>query len=188
MSLPRELSLRATREGLRLVQQPAREFQRLRGRHHRLDNTSAAEANAWLGHRAITNELLEIAVEFEPAGSAGIFGLKLRTGADEVVTVGCDLSQNRSYLDRTRSGRTDFYSKFTGTHEGPLRLHHGRVQLRAIVDRSSVEVFLNGGETVISDVFFPSAEERHVELFSRSNLPQPKVRSLDVWELKSVWR
>jgi fructan beta-fructosidase len=188
MSLPRELTLRSTPDGFRLVQQPVRELRKLRGRRHRLRNASVAEANAWLERRAIQSELLELAVEFEPVGNTNNFGLKLRTGENQTLILACDLAQKRVYLDRTHAGRADFHPKFAGTHESPLGVRDGRVQLHAILDASSVEVFLNGGGSVITDLFFPSGTQRHLEVFSLSGLSQPEVRSLDVWELKSAWR
>ncbi len=188
MSLPRELALRTTPDGLRLVQQPVRELRQLRGRHHRLRNASVAEANAWLGRRAIASELLEIATEFEPVENTGNFGLKLRVGANESLTIVCDLAQRRVYLDRTHSGRTDFQPKFSGIHEAPMRLRDGRLQLHAIVDRSSVEVFLNEGEGVVTDLFFASSNQRELEILSSTSLAPPKVRRLDVWEERSVWK
>src|SRR5262249_36489525 len=120
----------------------AREVRKLRGRHHRLGNASLVKANTCLQRSAIASELLDIAVEFEPAGTTDNFGLKLRTGDSESLIIGCDLAHGHAYLDRIHASRGDFHPKFTGIHDAPLRLRDGRVPLRAIVNASSVEVFL----------------------------------------------
>ncbi|MBM3834293.1 MAG: glycoside hydrolase family 32 protein [Verrucomicrobia bacterium] len=186
MTVPRELELRTTPQGLRLVQEPVGELRTLRGKNRRLRNASGVAANAWLSKQVWNNPLHEIEAEFAPVESAGQFGLKLITGSAEEMVVGCDAAQGRLYVDRTRSGRTNFHSKFAAVHEAPLRLPNGRVRLRLFLDTSSLEVFANDGESVVTDLILPNASERRIELFSSGELP--KVKTLEVWELRSVWR
>ena len=185
MSLPRELALRVTPEGLRLVQEPARESQKLRGEHSRLRNAGIAGANDWLQKRGPFGELLEITVEMKPVDATGELGVLLGIGQGE-TQVCYDAAQGRLYLDRTRSGRSDFHAKFSARHEAPLPLRDQRLRLHIFVDSSSVEVFANDGEIVLTDLIFPSAEPRRLELFSKTG--RPEIMALDVWELKSIWK
>jgi fructan beta-fructosidase len=184
MSVPRELALRRSADGLRLVQQPARELARLRDTHHYFDGDSLDEANAWLQKKSIRGDALELLVEFEPI-SSGHEGVKLFKGAREVTIVGVDRDKGRVYVDRTRSGNVTFHSKFSGLHEGPLATRNLPVKFRIFVDAGSIEVFVNDGERVFTELVFPSENSRGVELFARESA---KLRSLDVWPLKSIWR
>jgi sucrose-6-phosphate hydrolase SacC (GH32 family) len=183
MSLPRELALRASRDGVRLVQQPARELRQLRARHHRFRNATVNDANTWLKKRESLGELLEVVLEFESAGKAGIFGLRVSTGESEETRVGCDLANGRLSLDRTRSGRVDFHPGFTGLHEAPLSAHDGHLKLHLFLDTASIEAFANDGKPVLTGLIFPSGGDRKLELFSNSDAL--KVKALDVWELKT---
>jgi len=187
MSLPRELILRETPDGLRMTQQPARELRKLRRRHQGLRGASLSDANAWLQKRGEFGESFEMLVEFEPAGGGPAFGIVLRTAPGEETRVGCNPANGVIALDGKRSGRTDFHPKFSGVHEAPLRLLDGRVRLHLFVDASSVEVFANDGEQVMTDLIFPSVSPRRVELFGPGDQRRPHVKSLDVWEMKSVW-
>jgi fructan beta-fructosidase len=182
MSLPRELALRASPGGLRLVQRPVRELRQLRARHHRFRNATVNDANTWLEKRESLGELLEIVIEFGSAGKAGNFGLRLRSGGSEEARVGCDLANGRLSLDRTRSGRVDFHPRFAGLHEAPLPPHDGHLKLHVFLDTSSIEAFANDGEPVLTGLIFPSSGNRKLELFSSSDAL--KVKALDVWELK----
>jgi fructan beta-fructosidase len=53
--------------------------------------------------------------------------------------------------------------------------------LHILLDRCSVEVFANDGETVISDVIFPSGSSMGLELFAEGG--ELKITQLDVFQL-----
>jgi sucrose-6-phosphate hydrolase SacC (GH32 family) len=157
MSIPRELDLLQTADGLRLAQTPVRELRKLRGPRHRFRGGAIDQANAWLGRNEIAGDTLELVVEFN-ANSGGREGVKLLKGAREAVVVGLDRDRGRLYLDRTQSGNVTFHPKFPDVQEAPLRSPHGRVRLHIFVDACSVEVFLNEGERVLTSLAFPSTE------------------------------
>src|SRR5688572_24548454 len=83
MSLPRELTLRDTPGGLRLIQYPVRELARLRGKRHRLTKATLAKANTWLGQRKLESQLLQIGIEFESVPATGELGLRIVTDPNE---------------------------------------------------------------------------------------------------------
>jgi fructan beta-fructosidase len=113
-------------------------------------------------------------------------GLKVRKGNDEETVIGVNTKQAELFVDRTRSGNVGFDNKFAGRHAGPIRLDHGKkVKLHIFIDRSSVEVFGNGGECVISERVFPGHASDGVELYAQGE--GGRVLRLDVWNLKSVW-
>ena len=188
MSLPRELTLRKTSDGLRLVQTPVRELEKLRGKQHRLTQATLAEANAWLQRQKFGGGLLEILAEFEAIPPTGEFGLRLVTGADEATTVRCNTAHQRLTLDRTRSGRADFHPNFSGVHEAPMRLTERRLRLHLFLDTSSLEVFAADGETVLTDLILPNSGDRKLELFSNPGTASPNLRSLQIWELRPARR
>ena len=68
---------------------------------------------------------------------------------------------------------------------GPVRWRDGRITLRILFDRSTVEVFANDGETVISDRVFPTQPLNRVEVIGAGTaVPKPAL----LHELRSVWR
>lgn len=183
-SLPRELGLKTSDGRVRLVQQPVAELTRLRGEHRRLTDR-IVEGRMALGQRGMAGRALEIIAEFE-AGTAAEFGLKVRAGSGEETAVGYDVQRGEVFVDRTRSGKTDFHPLFAGRHGGPLALRQGRTRLRLVVDWSSVEVFAGEGETVITDLIFPSAASDGLELYAKGGAA--RLVSLDVWKLRSIWK
>ena len=75
-------------------------------------------------------------------------------------------------MDRTRSGRTDFHRAFSSRHEAPLRLIDGRGALRLLLDTSSLEVFAQNGETVLTELIFPTAGPRDLSLTNDGEAPR----------------
>ncbi len=181
MSLPRELTLRATAEGPRLMQQPVREMRRLRTAHHATRRLTVDEVNARLAGPRFAGPLLEFDVEFAVQGN-GRFGLEVHRGPQTLTRIECDPAVGRLRLDRTRSGRTDFHPAFPAVFEAPLAVRDGRVRLQVWCDTSSVEVFANDGETVLTALVFPGPADTGWRLFGES--PDLRVRRLDVWRLR----
>jgi sucrose-6-phosphate hydrolase SacC (GH32 family) len=185
MSIPREVGLRQTAEGIQLVQQPVREMESLRDQHYRFKGGAFAEANAWLAGNHIAGQQLEIAVEFEPA-HAGVEGIKVLKGRNQATTIGVDRDRRQVFVDRTQSGIVNFHPKFSGRYGAPLDTPGSRVKLHIFVDAGSVEVFANDGERVITCLVFPSADSRGVEFFQSEK--DAKISSVQAWTLKSVWQ
>ena len=188
MSIPRELTLRETPDGLRLIQQPVRELTKLRGKRHRIAKASLAEANAWLARFQPAGDLLEVVVEFESLPVAGELGLRIITGANESTAVRYQTGQERLSLDRAQSGRMNFHPKFAGAHEAPMRVKDGRLRLHLFLDTSSLEVFAADGESVLTDLILPTSSRRQLEVFAGRDADRLRVRSLEVWELSRAWR
>jgi fructan beta-fructosidase len=183
-SVPRTLALRTTRDGVRLVQQPVAELQRLRGAGRRLGSQPIPVGSTPLAARGISGTALEIVAELE-VGTASELGLKVRTGRNEGTVIGVDPRAGRLFVDRTRSGQVGFHPEFTGRHAGPLPIENGRVRLRILVDRSSVEVFGGDGRTVITDQIFPDPASDGVALYAKGG--PARLVTLEAWPLQSAW-
>jgi len=181
-SIPRLLALRRLAEGIRLVQQPVRQLQGLRGRHVVVDSESVEAANRALQSQGVKGDTLEIAAQIDPGG-ASEFGLKVRKGAAEETVIGFDPARSRWFVDRTRSGDTSFDPKFPGRQTAPLILAGRKlVTLHVFVDRCSVEAFAEDWETVISDLIFPSPASQGIELYSKGG--KARIVRLNVWNLE----
>jgi sucrose-6-phosphate hydrolase SacC (GH32 family) len=185
MSLPRELALRQTAAGLRMTQRPISELKKLRGTHHSYSPLSLTDASSWLVRQQFRSELLELEAEFAVPSEASEFSINIVTGPDELTAVR-RTADGKLLLDRTRSGVTNFHRKFPAAHEAPLPARNGVVSLRLFLDTSSLEVFGNEGEAVITDLILPKSGPRTVTLTTSG--AAPRVKKLDVWELKSAWR
>jgi sucrose-6-phosphate hydrolase SacC (GH32 family) len=97
-----------------------------------------------------------------------------------------DRELGRVFTDRTQSGNVNFHPKFSGVYDAPLAARDGKVSLHIFVDACSVEVFVNNGEHVFTDLVYPSPGSRGVEFFGPES--DSKITALDLWNLKSAWK
>jgi fructan beta-fructosidase len=67
-----------------------------------------------------------------------------------------------------------------------LPARDGSVSLHLFLDTSSVEVFGNGGEVVLTELILPRSNVRSLKLTANSQ--PPRVKKIEVWELKSAWQ
>ena len=183
MTVPRVLTLRPSAEGLKLLQRPVAELAKLRRPNPRTFNGgSIAAANEWLKKQSDLPSLLEMEVELDGVSTGNAVNLQLHTAADEFTELNIDGTNSRIAFDRTRSGKTDFHPEFPGRHEAPLRIRDGRVTLHLLLDTSSIEIFAQDGETVLTELIFPQSGPRAVTIQSKKD--GPKVHSITIRELK----
>lgn len=185
-SIPRELKLKAFTEGVRVVQTPVKELETIRGTSKKWKNLtiSPASHNVLAGQ---SGEAYEINAEFKVSpDSAAEFGFKIRTGEKQFTKVGYDRRNAKLFVDRSKSGNVTFNPAFdTGKETAPLKPVNGKVKMRIFVDRSSVEVFGNDGQQVITDVILPDRSSKGLELYAANG--DVKVKSLRIHPLKKVW-
>jgi len=182
LTVPRLLDVRSTAQGLRLAQRPVPALQQLRGQgYHWGCQTVAPGTNLLSG---ITGQTLEIVGEFTPS-AATEFGFRVRAHGDHDTTIGYKPETSTLFVDRTASGLTSFSPSFPGRHEAPLPRAHGSIKIHLFVDWSSVEVFGNDGEAVITDLIFPDVDDSGLELYTCGGAVT--LRSLDVYPVMSIW-
>jgi fructan beta-fructosidase len=163
-SIPRQLRLRRFAEGLRLVQQPVEELQKLTKSIYYGKNADIASINAQLAPMEM-NVALEIDVEFMP-GSARESGLKIRTGEGEATLVGYDAKSQELFIDRRLSGISSFSEHFAQMQRAPLLPEGGKISMQIFLDTCSVEVFARDGATVFSDLIFPTSQNLRLEFYA----------------------
>lgn len=188
-TIPRTVALRPVDGRLHLVQQPVQELNTLREHHvHlegiRLPDATKTDATKTLTNNGISGDTLELMADFFP-GSASTVGLTIRVGKRERTIVGYDAASHSVFTDRTRSGSSSIGGGFPARHTAPLTAHKDHVSLHVLVDRSSVEVFANGGERVLTHRIFPAPGSTGVSVFATGGTAE--VASLDAWTLRSVW-
>lgn len=184
MTVPREFKLSYDKEsGVTLVQNPIQELTKLRNKKVAFQNKTINQHTNLLS--GIQGDIFEIIAEITlNPDSQDVFSLTLRKGALDIVEMGYSYRDSHVYIDRTSCGEA-FDENYPGIHKAPLKSKNGKLKLHIFLDRSSVELFANDGETVITDQIFPIEGSSGMELFA---VGKSNITRLEIYELKSIWR
>ncbi|MFN8380305.1 MAG: glycoside hydrolase family 32 protein [Anaerolineales bacterium] len=180
-SLPREMALTSTMEGVRLVQSPIHELESLRVEGLHWKNQILQPGQNLLND--LIGDAFEIVAEFQVQALTNSFGFHIRQGSGERTTVGYNSRSQKVFIDRTISGQSAFHTGFAAVHSAHLEPQNEVVCLHIFVDRCSVEVFANNGIAAISDLIYPSPQSLGLELFTEGS--EIFIKSLDVYPLSS---
>ncbi|MCB0204697.1 MAG: glycoside hydrolase family 32 protein [Anaerolineae bacterium] len=183
MSLPLEVSMEL--DG-RLCVEPAQELASLRSQHWSFAGRLLADGtDEFLPD--VSGDALEIVAQFE-ALSAGEFGLKLRASPDgrEYTRLIVQPTQHQVIIKRDNTSLLGDLDRDLCTAPIPAQGANGTITLRIFLDRSVLEVFVNGGLSSVVARIYPSLPESlGVGLFSRGG--SARLKSLDIWSLASIW-
>ncbi|MFD0229785.1 GH32 C-terminal domain-containing protein [Streptomyces hirsutus] len=163
--------------------EPITEAAGLRGpRLARIRQTSVAEANRRLA--GVFGDLLDIQAVIEPRGARTIT-LAVRACADgtEETLLTYDTAERRFLIDRGRSSLDPDVRK--GVHGGSVDLDGGRLTLRVLLDRSMLEAYVNGTNSITSRVYPTREDATGLRLTSEGG--SARVVSLDVWRMNGAY-
>ncbi|MET8248703.1 glycoside hydrolase family 32 protein [Streptomyces sp. NPDC005202] len=184
LSVPRELTLTDTGDGVRLVQRPVPELTALRTSTTTRANLSVgpASANPLSAIRGIAYEI-EAEVTL---GTATEIGFMLRADGDQHTTVGYDAEATQLFVDRSTSGVSNFTQYFAGRTTAPMKPTDGKVTLRLYVDSSSVEAFGADGQAAVTSLIFPSPDADGMTFYAKGG--SARIETLKVHRLEPTYR
>ena len=145
MTLPRELTVR---DG-RLIQVPVRELENYYGEKISYRNVPLSTETILAG---IKGRTLDMTVNVRPANGSSMyrsFRINLAKDGEYVTTVKYKPEQGIVRVDRSRCG---FRFDIVHVREFPVYSKHGNIKLRCVLDRHSLELFVNDGEQAASFV------------------------------------
>jgi len=109
----------------------------------------------------------------------------LSNNLDEELIIGFDKKQNEYFIDRTRSGKTNFQPDFAARHFAPRFTTNPKMEISLLIDISSVELFADGGLTVMTEIFFPSEPFNQVSIQSTDNA---LMKHFEYIKLNNIWK
>ncbi|NQU51957.1 MAG: glycoside hydrolase family 32 protein [Bacteroidetes bacterium] len=172
MTFPSELSVTKFNFGYKLVRKPISEIEKLHGKDYSwkkevifpgLSNNNLI--------KKVKGDCLHIIGEFD-LKTVENFGLMLRHSKKKAGT---------EILYNVKRGTVSVLGNTV-----PLMPIDNKIKLEILLDRTSIEIYANDGQTVISNCFTPEEGLEGVELFSNGG--ELEVIKMDIFEMKSIWR
>jgi len=162
MTFPCELTLRSTPGGIRMFKWPVKEIETLR--LGAAITVVQREGGVGFNYQTPSVELLDVNAEFEVADKGEI----------DFTVRGNDFTWTAANNEVKGLGRSM-----------PLAPMNGRLKLRLLIDRTSIELFGNEGAVVMSSCLLPKGSI-HITPFFISG-QSAKVAAFSPYELKSAW-
>lgn len=143
--------------------------------------TSQMQSLAASHYNGNTFEKCEILIDVDAIKSSSV-NLTLSNKADEKVVMTYNPDKQSMSVDRTMSGITDFSESFPAVTVAPTHENVGKVSLRIFIDRSSIELFGNNGQFVLTNLVFPT--EPYTTLSIDAADGKAKVENLKIYSIK----
>lgn len=184
MTLPRELTLHQVGEDLEVWSAPVSEVTSLDGAKIEIGEV-VLEADQRFGLPE-NPDLTKLTLKFKKPEN-GKVAVSYSNDSGEELLLGYDSDSHQLFIDRTNAGISDFQENFANKiHVGPAGEGGEELELTIYLDRSSVEMFANGGQRVMTDIVFPSTPYSEVELVSEgtnTTFYEVTLQSVDrIWD------
>jgi fructan beta-fructosidase len=183
MTLPRTLQLRNTPQGLRLASSIVNEINHLMVNPHKIDKVEV-QGELAINASAIQTGRYQLTVAIDTTKkNQEDFSIELSNGKNESLTILYKVSENVLYIDRQKAGSNRFSDKFYSNDRGLRVIQSYPSVLQLWVDHSSLELVMDEGLLVMTELFFPSEPFTSAKLLSK----KLTVDSITVNEVKSIW-
>ncbi len=177
MTIPRELQLKQTDAGLRLISRPVSETRLLR----KQKNPVSLQENK--SYALSQNELVLTYPEPLSANRSPVIELSNHNG--EKLLIGYDPDKAVFFIDRRKMKNQNFSAAFPGFHIAPRQSKNQTITLHLFIDQSSVELFADNGSVVMTDLFFP--EEVFSDFMIRTTGKSATPLKATQYPLRSIW-
>ena len=102
----------------------------------------------------------------------------------EYIDIGYSPIGQEYFIDRRNSGKSDFSKVFAARHTAPAKIDKKIIDMVIYMDQSSVEVFIDGGRVVMTDIFFAREPYTNIDLIGETG--RYYVRG-SFTELERIW-
>lgn len=187
-ALPRELNLYTAADGqLLLSAAPVKELSSLRGKEEKIGDFNLGEKSV---EHVADNGAFELQFQLQPAAK-GRTGVELSNAEGEKTLIYFDAENGRVVMDRAESGIVDFgkdiephqletsssrracvdgllhfVNDFAHATWAPVSDIAAAHEVRIFADRSSIELFVDGGRVAMTNLVFPTKPYDRLRFFS----------------------
>lgn len=171
MTIPRELNLKTVNGDVLLASAPVTEIRNI--------SLKAVPVNSAKPIKTPKQYVLKLSSDKLKA-----YTITLWNDNGDKLILGYDQDGKRYFIDRTKSGQSGFARDFAKIAYAPRFVPGPSSDLKLIVDASSIELFADGGLTVMTSLFFSAAPYNHLLIKTTEGMV---IKQTQLIPLKSVW-
>ncbi len=180
-TIARELGLIKDDNAYRLISNPVKELDGYRAKKV-ADTDIVVEGNTVLTTSKTIN-LSKTEINFKISDvKEGNYTLTLANSKGDVLKFGYKGSNKQFFVDRNKAGKTSFSDKFSDrVATAPRTSSAADLIGKILLDKTSIELFFDNGQTVITEIFFPNAPFETLSI--ESNKEKFTLDNLEIHEL-----
>ncbi|WP_298484320.1 glycoside hydrolase family 32 protein [uncultured Maribacter sp.] len=167
MTVARKIQLQKDENGYRLLSNPVDELNAYRDKKFKKENLVIDGETKIISSSNIDLTSLEINFKTSELNKAG-FTFSLTNKSGDTLAFGYNLNSKRFFVDRRKAGKTEFSEKFAEVVSyAPRTSLNKNIKGKVILDKTSIELFFDDGETVMTEIFFPNSPFNNLTIKSK---------------------
>jgi len=173
MTFPVSLTLNSTDEGLRMFAYPVKEIENIHGKKHQWKHKNLKPGKNLL--EKVKGNLFDIAAEIDVRGAEEV-GFEING-----FPISYNVEDKRLAAGKGEEG-DEFSSGETMAKLSPVK---GKINLRILVDRPSIEIYANKGRVYMPMQAVRDLNNKSLKIYSKGG--SAHIEELTVYEVKSIW-
>ena len=109
------------------------------------------------------------------------FDIVFSNAFNEKLIIGYDAAKKQFFIDRRNAGVSNFHQGFAALPTAPRFVADAEMDLSLLIDKTSVELFADGGRTVMTALFFPTHPFTNCSLQSKEGI---SVKTMNLFLFK----
>ncbi|MBT5099221.1 MAG: glycoside hydrolase family 32 protein [Polaribacter sp.] len=156
MTIPRELKLKKNEKEFVLSSAPVSELSKYVSKTIVKETLTVNNQKTIITQSEIDLSRVRIQLEMNHLKSDK-YDFTFQNSFGDRLSFGIDNIKKQYYLNRQNSGKVTFSDKFANTiSKAPIKNPSNMLKIEVLVDKTSIEVFYNDGETIMTEIFFPN--------------------------------
>ena len=156
MTIPRELKLKKNEKEFVLSSAPVTELSKYVSKTIVKETLTVNNQKTIITQSEIDLSRVRIQLEMNHLKSDK-YDFTFQNSFGDRLSFGIDNIKKQYYLNRQNSGKVTFSDKFANTiSKAPIKNPSNMLKIGVLVDKTSIEVFYNDGETIMTEIFFPN--------------------------------
>ncbi|MDA9234474.1 glycoside hydrolase family 32 protein [Polaribacter sp.] len=156
MTIPRELKLKKNEKEFVLSSAPVTELSKYVSKTIVKETLTVNNQKTIITKSEIDLSRVRIQLEMNHLKSDK-YDFTFQNSFGDRLSFGIDNIKKQYYLNRQNSGKVTFSDKFANTiSKAPIKNPSNMLKIEVLVDKTSIEVFYNDGETIMTEIFFPN--------------------------------
>lgn len=163
MTIARELKLVKDENHYRILSQPVKEIDNYFSKSIKKDHLKIDGETELINKSELDFSSLDIQFKIKNI-QEDIYTFSFYNSMGDSIRFGLNNKEKFFFLDRTKSGNLSFSDKFAPKlSTAPFNEEYENIDVRILLDKTSIEIFFNNGKTVMTEIFFP---QKTIESFT----------------------